>query len=152
MGDNERLLEDVEAWSYDLVAIRADLRFDRQQLARRKRQVARDARLAARTAREREQELDLLVHADPEVIRLEDKILVGQREDERLEARINARLRMVQQEQWLVRQQMSDAVNALAVSVAQSPLAHLSFSLASILGERSIYQGDSQYHLERELG
>lgn len=151
MADDE-ILAELDELSYRLVEVRADLRFARQQLARRKRAVARDARLTSRTAKEREQELDLLVHADEGVVGLEDEVLRLQKLEDRAQAGVESRLRVIQQEQWLTRQAMSDAVNALAVSVAQSPLAHLSFSLASILGEKSIYQGSSGYHLEREVG
>jgi hypothetical protein len=145
---------DLEALRLRVVDLRADLRFLRQALLRRKRTVARTmVQQVSRssTAREREQELEWLVHEDAEVVRLEDEILAVQREEERGQAHLDNANREAQQYQWLVRERMADSNDALAISIAKDPLSHIVLSVATCYGEKSGYTGSSPYILEREL-
>lgn len=134
-----------------LVGIRADLRMLRSTLARTRRMLERSATLRAGTVREREQELCRLVDLDPEVMALEDRVLRLQESEDRATAELENENRVIQKDQWLVRQQLSDGLLALATGVAQSPVAHLSLAAAQAAGERSAYLGESDYILEREL-
>ena len=135
----------------EVVGIRAELRTARQDLARKKRAVARAAKLHAKTAKEREQELELLVYADPDVIALENTILRLQHQEDLQVAYLENANRHIQQDQWFTRAKLADGLMELAASVAQSPVAHLSLAAAASAGERSAYLGDSNYIHEREL-
>lgn len=144
-------LHQINILRLEVVGARAELRTARQDLARMKRAVARTAVLHSRTAKEREQELDRVVHEDVRVMDLEDLVLDLQHQEDLKIAHLENAHRPVQQEQWFIRQQLSDALIEFATSVAQSPVAHISLAAASSIGERSAYLGTSDYIEEREL-
>jgi hypothetical protein len=135
----------------EVVGIRAELRAARQDLARRRRAVMRGARLTSRTVKEREVEMDLLVHEDAEVVRLEDTILKLQHQEDLRVAQLESAQRAVQEYQWFVRERMADSNGELAVALSSSPLAHMVQATVSAYGERSSYVGGSHYMHEREL-
>ena len=141
----------IDTLRLEVVGLRAELRTARQDLARKKRAVMRAVRLTSRTVKEREQEMDLLVHADPEVLALEDLILKIQHDEESKVAHLENANRQIQQEQWFIRNQLADGLMELAASVATSPVAHISLAAASSIGERGAYLGDSDYIHERDL-
>lgn len=141
----------IDTLRLDVVGLRAELRAARQDLVRKKRVVARQATLHARTAKEREAELDRLVHEHPEVMALEDQVLRLQHAEETKVAQLENALRVVQEEQWFIRNKLSDGLMELAASVATSPLAHLSLAAAASVGERSAYLGAAAYIEDREI-
>lgn len=145
----------------DLVGVRAELRAARQDLQRQKRAIMRSARLTSRTVKEREVELDLLVHGDPEVIRLEDVVLELQHREDLTDARLEGALRERREYEWFVREGMVDAQNNMASAMLRRPAdcrcTRMSAEMAVAIEqstdvEDGIFVGDSKYMKQRVVG
>lgn len=145
-------LHNIDTLRLDLVGVRATLRSARQDLSRKKRSVARTVTLSSRTAKEREAELDRVVHEHPDVIAAEDTVLRLQHEEDLAVARLEIALRPVQEQQWYVRERLADSAIEMATSLATLPgnvLCHLVHTNATASGDRGTFLGESDYLEER---